>query len=52
MCNRAAGACDVIQDGRHFVRHLRICQKSLKIAKMCDVGHLEFDIIQQIAAFC
>jgi len=38
------GACDVIQDGRHFGRHLGFCQKVEVVKKrttseIFDAGH-------------
>jgi len=51
------GACDVIQDGRHFGRHLGFYRK-LGIVKrgfkldIFDAGHVEYDIIKHFSAFC
>jgi len=51
------GACDVIQDGRHFGRHLGFYRKLEIIKKrlnleIFNVGHAEYDIIKHLAAFC
>ena len=53
----AAGACDVIQDGRHlgchlgFCRKLGIVKKHLKL-EIFNAGLVDYDIINQFAAFC
>jgi len=53
----AAGACDVIQDGRHFgpifgfYQKLEIVKKRLKL-EIFDVGHVEYDIIKHFTTFC
>jgi len=51
------GACDVIQDGRHFEYHLGFHQKLEVVKKRekmksFDAGHVEYDIIKHFVAFC
>ena len=41
------GACDVIQEGHHFWRHLGFYRK-LEI----DAGHVECDMVKHYVAFC
>jgi len=56
-CRATGGACDVIQNSRHFGCHLGFYRK-LKLSKNAKnrnffyAGHVEYGIIKHFAAFC